>query len=162
MANRRERYRDVAFMVAGVSIGLGGSILSSLFLHGTAAAIAASLMVVVGIVLATFGWVDFQRDSSGPKSPVSVDMAVLRELLAVGRLMDECPPKDALGRIRSAQTDHDILDWRLRVERELAAWPSILDQFRSVAPDRFVLIASGSVEYAGLSERLKVLDAVVP
>jgi hypothetical protein len=97
-----------------------------------------------------------------PRPHTAPDMAVLRDLLAVGRLMDQRPPKDALGRIRPAQTDHDILDWRLRVERELAAWPSILDQFRAVAPDHFVLIASGSVEYAGLSGRLKVLEAVVP
>jgi hypothetical protein len=151
-------------MAAGVLIGLGGTILTVQFLHGTTSAIVAVLMVVVGVGLALYGLFNFRRDSAEPKPPPSesVDMAVLRELLGVGRLVECHPPRDALGRLRSAQADHDILNWRSKVERELMGWPSVLKQFQAVTPDRFVLIASGSVEYAGLSARLKVLEAVVP
>jgi hypothetical protein len=160
MASKRERSRDVALMVAGVLIGLGGSILSSLFLHGTAAAIAALLMVVIGIALAAFGWVDFRRDSAEPKPPISVDVAVLRELLAEGRLMEHRLSPGVFGGISHTQADHDILNWRSKVERELMGWPSVLEQFQAVMP-RNLFWKHESEQYAGLARRLKILEKVV-
>lgn len=70
-----EKRRDVALMVAGVLIGLGGSILSNIFLHGAAVLVAASAMVAIGISLTVYGLVDFRRE---PIREGSHDHFVLR------------------------------------------------------------------------------------
>jgi hypothetical protein len=54
--------RDVALMLGGVLIGVGGSFLADLLLHGNAAIAFASGAVLLGIALVLFGAVDFRRD----------------------------------------------------------------------------------------------------
>ena len=71
------RHGDVALMVAGVLIGLAGSILASAFLHGHAAVLVAILILVVGIGLALCGLVGFRRRRPGHPDKRGVNAAHL-------------------------------------------------------------------------------------
>jgi hypothetical protein len=98
----------------------------------------------------------------GERTPApGPDLTRVRDLLYAGRVLHERFSAGAFGAISTTRADLDIREWCKKVEAELAALPAVLGQFRAVEPGRFTLVSFNSVEYACLSGRLKVLEAIL-
>jgi hypothetical protein len=159
---------SAAWGVLATMMGGGSAYLFVAAASGSIFYIPAVLMAVVAffalyLVFAPLfgGWPHHRLPGKSFGLAPRLDLTRVRDLFYEGRVLHDRFSAGVFGAISTTKADFDIREWCKRVEAELVALPAVLEQFQAVEPERFTLISFNSVEYACLSGRLKVLEAIL-